>query len=120
MSNAFKPVNFDILLPPEPKKKEVTQPFDPEKLKLAIAQVKQEIENLSDGTSLYLNRAINFGAIGCPAQNQLKIFAAKPTMANFKGFIQLANQDFSARPANAMEAILLTALVGGVNAKTKV
>jgi hypothetical protein len=118
MSDAFKPVDFDELIPPEPKKKVVVDPFDPEKLKIAVSQVKQEIENLADGTSLYLKRALNFGAIGCPAQNQLRIFAAKPTMTNFKGFVQLANQDFSSRPAKAMEAILLTALAEKPHAKT--
>lgn len=118
MSRHFTPIDLPTSTPVEKPPKVELPPFDPDKFKIAIEQVKQEVENLADGTSLYLNRAINFGSLGCPAQNQLKKLAAKPTIINFEGFVQLARQDFSARPAQAMEKILHAALVEQPSEKT--
>jgi hypothetical protein len=108
MSKYFEEIEFEDPKPEVPKP--VDPVFNPERLAVALEEVDNEIMKLESGTSSNLRRAINFGPYGCPAQNSLKTFKLEPTWKNFKMFIQLAEQDFSRRPAKALKEMLLKAV----------
>jgi hypothetical protein len=109
MSKYFEEVEFTVPAVEE-KVEKVDPTFNQEKLAVALAAVKDEIERLERGTSAYLSHGIHFGPYGCPAQNSLKTFENDPSWTNFQMFIRLAKQDFSARPATAMNKMLLEAV----------
>jgi len=100
MSRYFNEVEFEMLEDPgAPKKKEVKASFDPEKLKLAIVEIRAEFDRIADGTSKLTAYPINPGGFGFPAQNRLKMLEADPNQENYKAFLELAKQDLGQRVA---------------------
>ena len=112
MSRFFTEVEFEIGDDPgAPKKKPEQKSFDPEKLKLAITEIKAEFDRIAAGTSKLTAYPINPGGFGFPAQNRLKMLEADPTEENYKAFLEIAKQDLGQRVAIYAMSLLKDAQV---------
>jgi hypothetical protein len=109
MSSLFEEVEFKVPKPPTDQKPEKIVAWDPEKLKEAAKKIEAEVEKIKLGTSEYRSHAVNPGSFGFPATNSLKVFLSGPNDERFKGFVQIAKQDWGALAAAEFRKILLSA-----------
>lgn len=83
--------------------------WDLEKLAEAEIGIELEIAKIKNGTSHYLNKAVDPGGFGFPAQNAIRIFIKKPSDKTFPGIKAIAKQDFGPRASAAFAALLYEA-----------
>jgi len=83
--------------------------WDLEMLATAEITIEEEITKIKNGTSLYLNKAVDPGGFGFPAQNAIRIFIKKPSDKTFPGIKAIAKQDFGPRASAAFSAMLYEA-----------
>jgi hypothetical protein len=81
--------------PGEPEKPKTIEIVNPEKLAVAVEEIRAEIQRIERGQSKLVAYAISSGSFGFPADNVLTMLVAEPTKANIKAFIQISKQDFN-------------------------
>ena len=106
MSRFFTEVEFELPEDPgAPVKKTVKASFDPEKLKLAITEIRAEFDRIRQGTSKLTTYPIA-DERNSPANNGLIILQNDPTEVNYKAFLELSRQDLGQRAAIYFMALL--------------
>jgi hypothetical protein len=109
MSSLFEEVEFKVPKSPADQKPEKVVIWDPEKLKEAAKKIEAEVEKIKLGTSEYHPHAVNPSSFGFPASNALKVFLSDPNDERFKGFVQIAKQDWGIIAAAVFREKLLPA-----------
>ena len=105
----FKSFDFKVKENPSKSQPRMIPHWDLEKLAEVEITIEEEIAKIKNGTSLYLNKAVDPGGFGFPAQNAIRIFIKKPSDKTFPGIKAIAKQDFGPRASAAFASQLYEA-----------
>jgi len=76
--------------PGEPEKPKTIEIVNPEKLAVAVEEIKAEIQRIQIGQSERVAYAISAGSFGFPAENVLTMLVTAPTRLNIMAFVQIS------------------------------
>ena len=106
MSEYFDEVEFALPKDPNEQPKPKLGAYNATLVKLAVVEIKTEIDRIRVGASDLTTYAINPGSFGFPAKTCLEAFEKKPADKTFKDFVQIAHQDFGKSAGDHFAALL--------------